>query len=270
MKIIHFSDIHTGGRFDRFNALFDKRIIGTLNYKLRRRRHVIWENLQKAIDIIEREKPDIVINTGDITSVSEPGEFAEALRRLQPIVDNNNHTFINVPGNHDHYVDNNECIKSKEATYNALNRDLLPIENFPHRLEKGGVTFIMVDESRPNSGTQSSGYLKPEDLKKIQLWASEAKEKPVVLVGHYPLKNKLGEPLATRRALENGNELVSMLEKGEITVNLCGHIHAPFIREEKSGSLEICAGSLTIGGHLNKLEFDSDSKSFSHSWIKVN
>ena len=83
MKIIHFSDIHIGGHLDSFKSCFDKRLIGTLNYKLRRKRHVIWERLERAIDLIKEEKPDYVINTGDITSVSEPSEFKEAERRLK-------------------------------------------------------------------------------------------------------------------------------------------------------------------------------------------
>jgi len=269
MKIIHFSDIHTGGYLRTLGALFDKRIIGTINYKLRRRKHVNWQYLTKALEIIELEKPDYVINTGDLTSVSEPAEFKEALERLTPIIEAKGVEFLNVPGNHDFYIHSNSATESRLQTYNLLNRNRYPLEDFPHKIETAECIFIMIDESRPNRGINSSGYLKSEDFDKVSKWSEEAQGKPVILVGHYPLKNHLGEPLARRRALENGERLADLLEKGKISVNLCGHIHAAFKREESSGSLEICAGSLTIGGKLNKLEFNQEKNLFSQSWIDL-
>jgi len=137
------------------------------------------------------------------------------------------------------------------------------------KIELEHFTFILIDESRPNKGTNSSGELKKEDFQKIKEWTENANSKPIILVGHYPLKNKLGEPLPQRRALENAELLTSLLEKGKISVNLCGHIHSAFKREEQSGSIEICAGSLTIGGRMNKLEFNSETNSFSQSWIEL-
>ncbi|NQZ58995.1 MAG: metallophosphoesterase [Lentisphaeraceae bacterium] len=269
MKILHFSDIHTGGHLTSVRGLFDKRIIGTLNYKFRRRRHVHWSRLEKAIEVIELEKPDVVINTGDITSVSEPAEFQEALERLRPLTENKSFDFLNVPGNHDYYVNDPQCLRSRNSTYNELNRGNFPLETFPCRFEKKGVVFIMIDESKPNSGTQSMGRFKLDDLAKIKTWIDEAGEKPVILVGHYPLRDKMGQHLSHRRSLENGEELFLLLENGRININLCGHIHAAFLRVEKSKSWEVCAGSLTIGGRMNKLEYNDKTKEFSHSWITV-
>ena len=268
MKIIHFSDIHTGGRFS-MGALFDKRVIGTVNYHLTRRKHVIWDRLKRAIQIIEKEKPDIVINTGDLTSVSQPAEFDEAVERLQSLTSNTNFEFLNVPGNHDYYVDRPEVLSYRNKTFNLLNREQFPIEDFPLKHETEHLIFILVDESRPNSGTQSSGYFKQDNLTKINKWIADAGNKKVILVGHYPLRTAIGEALAARRSLENGELLYALLEKGKISVNLCGHIHAAFKRVEKSGSIEVCAGSLTIGGRLNKLEFNCNTGNFSQSWIEV-
>ena len=269
MKIIHFSDIHTGGYLKSLGALFDKRIIGTLNYKLRRRKEVNWHYLKKAIEVIEQEKPDFVINTGDLTSVSEPSEFQEALKRLKPLTDNKSFTFLNVPGNHDFYTHNKYGCKSRYETYDQLNRELFQLKNLPYKHETEECIFILVDESRPNRGINSSGHLKKEDFEKISKWVNESNGKPVILVGHYPLKNRHGEALSKKRAMENSELLSDLLEKGKISITLCGHIHSAFMREEPSGSLEVCAGSLTIGGKLNKLEFNSETNSFSQTWIEV-
>ena len=269
MKIIHFSDIHTGGYIRSIGAFFDKRIIGTLNYKLRRKRHVKWNYLDKALKIIKEEKPDYVINTGDLTSVSEASEFTEALERLKPLYEDKSFEFLNVPGNHDFYIKSKKASVNRLKTYDLLNRQQFSLDDLPYKLETEKCTFILIDESRPNKGTNSSGELKLEDFKKIDNWLKKPRQKPVILIGHYPLKNKLGDPLPKRRALENAELLYSLLEKGKISVNLCGHIHSAFKREEQSGSLEICAGSLTIGGKMNKLEFNSETNSFSQSWIEL-
>ena len=143
------------------------------------------------------------------------------------------------------------------------------LQKFPCRFEKKGVLFIMLDESRPNSGSRSNGYFKPNELAQVKQWIAEAGAKKVILVAHYPLRDKLGHGLSHRRSLENGDLLYELLENGQIDINLCGHIHAAFVRQEASGSREICAGSLTIGGRLNKLEFDEEKKIFKHSWIEV-
>ena len=269
MKILHFSDIHTGGKLSSVSSLFDKRIIGTLNYKLRRRHHVKWARLEKAIEIIKQEKPDYVINTGDLTSVSEKTEFDEALDRLSTITKDESFTFINVPGNHDYYVNRKDLLEYRNQSYATLNRDKFPLTEFPIRIQTENIDFILIDESRPNSGTNSSGHAKLDDIQKIKQWTSEATNKKVILVGHYPLRNRLGHTLSQRRALENGDQLYDLLEKGKISVTLCGHIHAPFTRTEKSGSMEICAGSLTIGGRMSKLEYDCEKKEFSHTWIEL-
>lgn len=269
MKIIHFSDIHTGSSPKSVGAFFDKRVIGAINYKLRRKKHVNWHFLDKALEVIKQEKPDYVINTGDLTSTGEPSEFQEALSRLAPVTESQETDFLNVPGNHDFYTKNQTAAASRLKTYNLLNRGKYPLEKFPHKIEKPESIFILVDESCPNQLTSSAGFLKTTDFEKIDQWCSEANGKPVVLIGHYPLKNSLGKPLAKRRALKNAQGLVDLLEKGKITVSLCGHIHAAFKRQEASGSLEVCAGSLTIGGKLNKLEFDQKTSHFHQNWIDL-
>ena len=49
----------------------------------------------------------------------------------------------------------------------------------------------------------------------------------------------------------------------------CGHIHKPFVRWESAGSVELCAGSLTISGLFNRIEYDLRANRLAHEWIDV-
>ena len=253
MKILHFSDIHTGAFSSNLSALLDKRLIGGLNYTFRRKKHIHWEFFERFLEIIKEEQPDVVISTGDFTSTSAAKEFAEVRERMSTIVSNTNFRFFCVPGNHDYYTNDKKSLQIRKETFDYLNRKQFSLDQLPLRLEIDGVHFILIDQSKPNTLSQSSGILRDQDFEKIESWISEKKESPAIIVGHYPMRDAKGIKLEERRALENGDKLYTLLQSGQVDLALCGHIHHPFARWEDSGSAELCAGSLTIGGKVNKI-----------------
>lgn len=267
MKIIHFSDIHTGRLNLHPKALLDKRVIGGLNYTFRRKKHIRWHYFNRLLEIIKDEKPDMVICTGDFTSTSTIKEFQEVQRIMAPIIEDQNFEFLCVPGNHDYYIHDKKSFAKRSETFNYLNRGKHPIDEFPRCHESHGINFLMIDESRPNRSSQSSGILRQGDFAKIEQWISENPDKPAILIGHYPLRDYDGSPLAERRALENGENLYKLLQNGQLDLALCGHIHHPYARWEESKSAEFCAGSLTISGKANMIIYNEESKTFSQSWI---
>jgi len=90
-----------------------------------------------------------------------------------------------------------------------------------------------------------------------------------VLVGHFPVLDERGRALGRRRHLANARALHEALVDGRLDVSLCGHIHAPFVRRERTGSMEVCAGALTVFGKINIVEFGPDGSNVSQSWIDV-
>ena len=108
MKIIHFSDPHSCQPMQNKSAFCDKRVLAFINYTFRRAGQHDLNMLDKAVDYILKEKPDVAICTGDFTTKGEPAEFAEIAEKLKRLLDSQI-PFLYVPGNHDSYVKNKQC-----------------------------------------------------------------------------------------------------------------------------------------------------------------
>lgn len=267
MKILHFSDIHAGSWPSSFFAHFDKRLLGGMNYTFRRSKHIKWERMEMLYKYIEREKPDIVVSTGDFTSISDPKEFAQAKEAIQPLVESKDYDFVTVPGNHDYYSHDKVSVKAREEFFKYANKDRFALGSYPHVFKFEGVNFLLLDQSRPNSMKESSGSFDLETAQKVEKILEDLKDEKVILLGHYPLAGKLNESFQQRRSLDNSHILKEHLEAGRIDLAFCGHVHTAFKREEPCGSMEICAGSLTIGGKISKVEYDSQTEKFTQSWL---
>ena len=70
MRIVHFSDIHAHNPVPNWRCAFDKRLLGTLNFYLRRARWYQWQRVAEAVQQIRMLCPDVVICTGDYTTIS--------------------------------------------------------------------------------------------------------------------------------------------------------------------------------------------------------
>ena len=266
MKILHFSDIHIGGWVKSPRGYFDKRLLGSINYMLRRKKYIKWHHFDNCLNIIKNEKPDVVCFTGDLISTSEPFEFQKVQKKMQPLVENESFELLCVPGNHDRYVKNKLSIKLLNETYFYLNRKKFTLEDLPLKKNIKGIDFFLIDESFVMPWTSSNGFIKDDDIKALKLWTQD-KKNPNILVSHYPLKNVEGKELPPKRKLKNSQEVYKLLATKTIDIALCGHTHFPFIRQENSGALEICAGSLTINGRMNKLIYEKETQQFKQEWI---
>ena len=261
MKIIHISDSHECSRPGSVSAYFDKRIVGFFNYAFRRRFLHDQGQLSKAVGHVLEEKPDVVVCTGDITSTGQPAEFAKALERLEPLYTSAGMLFLYVPGNHDAYVSNGPCRRALEDAFFKLNGERWRLDDLPVKIEKGGVEFYLVNECRPTNIFLSSGYFRAEDGVKLSQWCRSGQGVPRVLVGHFPVRKKNGI-MDMRRSLRNQQVVRGLLLSGAIDLSLCGHVHAPFADLDGAGRGEICAGSVTAGGHLAEIEYSAGDDRF--------
>jgi DNA repair exonuclease SbcCD nuclease subunit len=271
MRIVHFSDIHFGTLTADPSAFFDKRLLGMGNYYLRRHRLMHREYLPRALNRIRLLAPDLVICTGDITCIGSKEEFQQACEALRPLVGNPHCEFVYIPGNHDCYVRDPKCRRQLAESFALLNGNRLSLESFPFELKRPGLRLFFYNGCQATSLISSAGAVPPETAARLQGWLEAPRDsgEKRILVGHYPLRDANGAELNWRRQLYGSEFLRHALDHRQLDVALCGHIHTPFRRDDPSGAMEICAGSLTTAGQLNVLDHSAATGKFSQFWVDV-
>lgn len=271
MRIVHFSDIHANGWIENVRGYFDKRLLGAFNYLLRRKRFHDWRLVTLGVDKILQLQPDIVVCTGDLTSIGEPGEFERATAALRPLVEATGFELIYVPGNHDYYVAAPSCRDALACAFRFVNRDRWRLTDLPVEFTVGNLSLLLVNEAVPAPLYASTGRIDERTQRFIQDFFARPStdRRGVVLIGHYPLFDKNGRELSRQRRCFNNQSLQKAFLNGQIGVSLCGHIHDQFCRRHGKSSLEICAGSLSYNGMVNIVDYDPASGQFVQSWVNV-
>ncbi|MBN2448736.1 MAG: metallophosphoesterase [Lentisphaeria bacterium] len=270
MRIVHISDVHVTRLPRSPGALLDKRLFGVLNWVLRRAWHCRREYLNRAFAEIGRLAPELVLCTGDVTTVGSAEEHRLARSLLEPLRLAYGNRFLYVPGNHDDYVRDAACRTAFEETFRGLNSNRWQIADLPLEIALGGVRFLLLNEARPMPVALSSGRLGAGTLE----WLAEHLRdsdpaSPCVLVGHFPLRQADGRPLPRRRRLEQSEALYEYLRSGRVRLSLCGHVHHPFVRWEAGGGAEVCAGSLTLSGCFSVVDWLPEECRFRQFFVDV-
>ncbi len=257
MKIIHFSDLHAGGFLENYSAIFDKRILGSLNYNLARRNKYNLKILPNFINHILKEKPDVVVCTGDLTSTGQPNEFKKIIDILKPLI-KSEIPIIYTPGNHDAYVKNNKCKKALIETFNILNEKIGVSYNLrPIAVQIKDLSFIIVNEAIPVNWSSSRGCISDDSINSIEKICNDKNNQNNILVGHYPLfiKQNMSN---FRRRLVNGNKLKKFIDDNKIMLSLCGHIHKNYTIIDDKKYKEICAGSITMNNSYYLIQYNKN------------
>jgi 3',5'-cyclic-AMP phosphodiesterase len=262
MKIIHFSDVHAGGKAEDWMAYFDKRWVGVFNYRFRRQFQHDLSYLQQAVEFILQEKPDVAVFTGDLTSAGQPGEFARTVELLEPLRQSDI-PFLLVPGNHDYYVKRRKCVDAMKETITYLSSGLVDFDTMPMKIHFNGIDFYLINESWPSNLLCSWGFLKRDSSDFMLKECANEKKYPRVLIGHYPLIDE--HPITRiRHRLFGQEKVLKLLHEKAIDISLCGHVHRPSAKLDETGRGEICAGSITKNNCLNKLTYHPSEDVFSH------
>lgn len=271
IRLVHFSDPHLFKYAFSWSGLFDKRLLGTLNYAVRRRFQIDEAAVGQLRDALVLLRPDIVVCTGDLTCTGSPAEFALAREALAPMAASPDYELLVLPGNHDAYVDDPACRRALAAALRELNRGRFELEDLPLERRYGGLRLFLLDASRPTPLHLSSGRL--SDLSRFWLESRlkanhELKEKRIS-VCHFPTARADGRREGWRHRLSNGQWLRQLLLDQRLDLALCGHIHRPFVRREAAGTLEVCAGAVTIHRRLNIVDYDEASGELRQSWFQI-
>jgi len=271
MRIVHLSDIHVGRIPRSLRALVDKRAFGAVNHLLRRSRQFHVAYLQRALAEIAALHPELVVCTGDITSVGSPEELEAACNLLEPLRATFGPRFVFLPGNHDAYVTAPDCREALARAFDRLNGGRWSLDDLPLEWQVSGLRLLLVNAATPVSCVLSSGRLTPATLTWLaaRLEAPRSDNECRVVVSHFPLRQVDGQPLSLRRRMAGADALWDHLRAGRLDLVLCGHVHTPFARWEADGRGEVCAGSLTLQGCFSVLEWTPGTRRFRQFFVDV-
>ena len=262
MKIVHFSDPHAGGGAEDWMAYFDKRWVGVFNYHFRRRFKHDLSKLSAAVSYILDTKPDVAVCTGDLTSTGQPGEFAKVLDVLKALRDSKI-PLLYMPGNHDCYVRRPKCVKAMKEAVNYLSRGKIDFKDYPAAVNIAEARFLMVNTSAPSNLLCSWGFMSSENVKWLKNECAEnAEGLKRIILSHYPMYED--HPVwRMRHSLFGQKEVIKLIEKGDISLSLCGHVHKPYLRKNADGRpLEECAGSVTRNGSMVEITLTGNEFAF--------
>lgn len=271
MRIVHMSDIHVGLLPRSPRALLDKRLLGAVNHLVRRARQFQRVYLDRALVEIEALRPELVLCTGDITSVGSPEELDAACDLLEPLRAAFGPRFAFLPGNHDAYVAAADCRAALARAFARLNGGRWALSELPVEWQVSGLRLLLVNAAMPVSCVLSSGALTPATLAWLsaRLAAPRTDGECRVVVSHFPLREMDGRPLSVRRRMAGADILWEHLRAGRLDLVLSGHVHAPFARWEADGRGEVCAGSLTLRGCFSVVEWTPGTCRFRQFFVDV-
>ncbi len=251
--LAHLSDLHLSS-LDGVSprSLFDKRILGYISWRLRRRhehRSDVLDALQSDLSAVH---PDHVAVTGDLTHVGLPQEFREAAAWLAQLGGPEEITVV--PGNHDAYV--RESWRDTFAQWSTYMRGddagTRPEhdDTFPSLRIRREVALIGLSTARPSAPFLATGRLGEHQLRKLDHMLEQTAGSGlfrVVLLHHPPAAHTV----RWRKSLRDGAALRDVLARRGAELVLHGHAHfsaAVYLDAARSRNLAIGVPSASAIG----------------------
>jgi 3',5'-cyclic AMP phosphodiesterase CpdA len=216
--LAHLSDPHLGPLPQpRLADLAGKRLLGYVNWHLRRGRQHRRDVLHALVEDMKATGPDHIAITGDLVNIALPVEFAAARAWLESVGPPDRVTLV--PGNHDIYV--RATSGQARRLWNAHMRGDEGAPPTPHHFpfvrRRGPIALVGVSTALPTFPLLATGKVGPEQTERLADILARLKQEPVfrvVLIHHPPAgkahwQKRLTDAPAIRRVLEeHGAELV--------------------------------------------------------------
>ncbi|MES1157807.1 MAG: metallophosphoesterase [Haliangium ochraceum] len=226
-RLAHVTDPHFRS-FDgaRVGDFLGKRAVGALNIVVNRRRKHKMELLEALGADLRAARPDHVALTGDLSNVSLPAEWREALRWIEGLGRSPDAVTI-IPGNHDAYVPQVVTAGTFESMFAAYQTaDARPAgDGYPFLRIRGPLALVSVNSCVATGDLGAWGEIGAAQLARLEtaLASAEARDRlRVVLIHHPPVRHKGGED----HNLKDRDALVAALARAGAELVLHGHDHA--------------------------------------------
>ena len=223
LTIAHLSDPHlTSLHHVTWRELLNKRILGYLSWRVKRRRSHSREVLSRTLADLAGRRPDHLVISGDFTHLGTARECREAENWLTSA---GAPDYISiVPGNHDRYI--NTDIAATTGRWRAWmqsdpgERDRAP--DFPYLRVRGPVAIIGLSTAVPTPPFFASGRLGGEQLRRLGRLLETAAQRGlyrIVVLHHSP------HSMGFRRGLSDADQLLSTLAGPGAELIIHGHGH---------------------------------------------
>jgi len=188
--LAHLSDPHLSPLpRPRLGELMNKRLVGYINWNLRRWRHHDPRALAAILDDLRAQRPDHIAVLGDLINICLPGEFAAAAKFLAEVGPPERVTLV--PGNHDSYVRvARDIYLSAWREYLRGDADAVKTADpFPFVRRRGKIALIGVSTALPTLPFLATGTVGKPQLNRLAGLLSALERESyfrVVLIHHPP------------------------------------------------------------------------------------
>ena len=237
LKIAHISDPHLSSLGHiKWGDLLNKRILGYLSWKLKRRNSHSREVLSRTLADLARHQAGHLIISGDFTHLGTANECRETETWLnstgQP------HDISIVPGNHDHYVaaDFTGTTGRWLAYMQSDPGEHDNAHGFPYLRVRGPVAFIGLSTAIPTAPFFATGKLGDGQLQRLRHLLDTSAQRGlyrIVVLHHSPHWSSF------RRRLIDADALLSILAETGAELLVHGHGHRQMQAELQAGDHSI-------------------------------
>ena len=257
----HCSDLHATDPIDaEWGALYNKRFLGWVSWKLNRRKLYQPRVLEALIEDLQAQAPDHVAITGDLTNISLESEFVAAARVLERM---GGPDWISViAGNHDAYIDlpfdrswehwasymASDPEADSDPVAAARKGELGKSDMFafrdagPSLRIRGELALVGVSTAIPTPALFATGMVGEPQLARLESLLRELGERGLcrVVLVHHPL---LPANDSKRRGIDDAQALRDVLERAGADLVLHGHDHKTIL-----GHLDGREGAIPVVG----------------------
>ncbi len=228
-SISHISDLHLPiKKKPKYKELFNKRIIGFINWHLNRKNNHSDNIIRDLINDLKKQGSDHLIVSGDLVNLSLEDEYINASKILKKISIPENISVV--PGNHDCYIqmDFDKSIthwKDYIKTDVVLSKYFKMKKNtFPYLKVRNEIALIGLSTAIPTLPFMCYGKIGKDQLRKLEdifIYLSK-KNYFKILILHHPI-HKIGT--FNYKGLIDNDKLIKLLDDYNIELLLHGHLH---------------------------------------------
>ena len=225
MRVLHFGDIHFWKIGTDRDFYYPKRALGTVNLTLRRQWKFPPSYARAVAQEVARQEADLVIFSGDFTTMSLKREYEMAAEAFAPIREKFGDRLFAFPGNHDRYtplaVRSGRFEKFLPFAANLIDGALTRTQVIGDQLAIIG--FDCSHPCRIRSNGTMTGELTRELRAALERQRDEGRR--VFLVGHYPYAYPPGVKISWEHQLLEMARLTELVSEFKPAAYFHGHKH---------------------------------------------